>query len=48
MMKATVATWGSFGKLTLPQLLGVSVWFIVPVLVALFLLLFFWFEKKEL
>jgi uncharacterized membrane protein YedE/YeeE len=48
VMKATVATWGSFGKITLPQLLGASPWAVIPVLVALFLLLFFWFEKKAL
>lgn len=48
MMNATVATWGSFGKVTIPQLLGVSPWVVIPVLIVLYLLLFFWFEKKEL
>lgn len=45
---ATVAAWGSFGKLTLPKLLGVSPWYVIPVLIALFLFVFFWFEKKGL
>jgi hypothetical protein len=48
VMKATVVTWGSFGKVTLPQLFGISPWVVIPVLVALFLLLFFWFEKNDL
>jgi hypothetical protein len=47
-MKATVLTWGSFGKITLPQALGISPWFIVPVFIVLYLLLFCWFEKKRL
>ena len=48
VLKTTVVTWGTFGKITLPQVLGVSPWLIIPVFVVLFLLLFFWFEKKEL
>lgn len=46
-MDATVATWGSFGKITLPEILSVSPWLIIPVLIAIFLALFVWFEKKE-
>jgi len=48
MMKATVLTWGSFGKITLPHALGVSPWFVIPILIAIYLLLFGWFEKKKL
>jgi uncharacterized membrane protein YedE/YeeE len=47
-MKETVVTWGSYGKVTLPQALGTSPWFVIPVLVVFFLLLFSWFEKKGL
>lgn len=47
-LKKTVLTWGSFGKITLPQVLGVHHWFIIPVLVIGGLALFRWFEKKGL
>ena len=47
-LKATVLTWGDFGKITLPEMLGVSHWFIIPVFVIGGLLLFRWFEKKGL
>ncbi|NMC73518.1 MAG: YeeE/YedE family protein [Geobacteraceae bacterium] len=47
-MKATVLTWGDFGKITLPQVLGVSHWFIIPLFIIGGLLLFRWFEKKGL
>ena len=47
-MKATVLTWGDFGKITLPQILGVSHWFIIPLFIIGGLLLFRWFEKKGL
>lgn len=47
-MKATVLTWGNFGKITLPQLLGVNHWLIVVVMVILALVMFRWFEKKGL
>jgi uncharacterized membrane protein YedE/YeeE len=47
-MKATVLTWGNFGKITLPQLLGINHWFIIVPLASGALLLFRWFEKKGL
>lgn len=47
-MKATVLNWGSLGKVTLPQTLGVSPWFVIPIYVVLFLLFFAWFEKKKI
>jgi uncharacterized protein len=48
MLKATVYTWGDYGKITLPQVLGVNHWFVIPVFVAAAVLLFLWFEKKAL
>jgi len=45
-MKETVLQWGSLGKVTLPQALGVTPWLVVPVLLAAFLGLFVVFEKK--
>jgi len=48
LMQKTLLTWGDFGKLTLPQTLGVSHWFVIPVFIAAGLLLFRWIEKKNL
>lgn len=47
-LKATVLTWGDFGKITIPQILGVNHWPVIAVLAVLGLLLFRWFEKKGL
>lgn len=47
-LKETILTWGKFGKLTLPQLLGLSHWFIIPLFIIGAILLFRWFEKKGL
>ena len=48
LMQRTVLTWGDFGKLTLPGLLGINHWVVIVVLVAAFAGLFVWFEKKGL
>lgn len=47
-LKKTVLTWGDLGKITLPQVLGVNHWIIIPIMVVGGLLLFRWFEKKGL
>jgi len=47
-MKESILTWGDLGKITIPQITGVSHWVIIPLFVAGGLLLFRWFEKKEL
>jgi uncharacterized membrane protein YedE/YeeE len=47
-LKATVLTWGDFGKITIPQILGVNHWPVIVVMVVLGMLLFRWFEKKGL
>lgn len=41
-----VLTWGALGKITLPSVLGVSPWVVIPVLVVGYLALFRFFEKK--
>lgn len=46
-MQSTVLAWGDFGKLTLPQFLGVTHWVIVPLFVAAVLCLFLWFERLQ-
>ncbi len=47
-LKKTVLTWGDYGKITLPQILGVNHWVVIAVVVVLGLLMFWWFEKKGL
>jgi uncharacterized membrane protein YedE/YeeE len=48
LMKRTVLTWGDLGKITLPGMLGVNHWIVVPVFVVAGAGLFYWFEKKNL
>jgi hypothetical protein len=48
IMKGTVLTWGDFGKITLPAVLGINHWIVIVILGALFIGLFSWFEKKGL
>jgi len=47
-LKTSILTWGKLGKITLPQVLGVNHWVIVPIFVIGALILFRWFEKKGL
>jgi uncharacterized membrane protein YedE/YeeE len=47
-LKKTVLTWGNLGKITLPQVLGVSHWPVILVMIVATLGLFYWFEKKGL
>ena len=47
-LKKTVLTWGDFGKITVPQVLGLSHWIIIPIFVIGALALFGWFEKRGL
>jgi len=47
-LKKTVYTWGDLGKITVPQVLGVSHWVIIPLFIIGAVLLFRWFEKKGL
>ena len=39
-LKTNILTWGNFGKITLPQMLGLSHWVIIPVLLIGSLVLF--------
>lgn len=48
LLKSTVMKWGVFGKITLPQVLGVNHWVVIIPFVILTLLLFRWLEKKGL
>jgi len=46
--KSTVLAWSNFGKVGLPEVLGVSPWLIILVFWAGTIALFSWFEKKNL
>ncbi len=47
-LKATVLTWGDFGKITIPQILNINHWPVIAVMVVLSVVLFRWFEKRGL
>ena len=47
-IKKTVLTWGNFGAITLPQVLGINHWLIIIAFAIGGILLFRWFEKKGL
>lgn len=47
-LQRTVLTWGDYGKITIPQVLGINHWLVIVTLILLTLLLFRWFEKKGL
>jgi hypothetical protein len=46
--KANVISIGKFGKITLPQILGINHWIIIVLFVALIIFMFRFFEKKGL
>lgn len=45
-LQKTVLTWGNYGKITIPQVLGVNHWIVIVPFILLTLVLFRWFEKK--
>ncbi len=47
-VKSTILSWKDFGKIGLPETLGVSPWIVVVVLWIIILGFFVWFEKKRL
>ena len=48
VFKSTVLAWKDYGKLGLPEAMGISQWVIVPFFWSGVIALFFWFEKKGL
>jgi uncharacterized membrane protein YedE/YeeE len=46
VLKTSVLAWKDFGKLGIPDTLGVSPWLIIPVFWAGTIALFVWFEKR--
>ncbi len=47
-LKSSVIGWGNYGKITLPQVLGVSPWVVIVAFILIGLGMFYWFEKKDL
>ncbi|PXF57991.1 MAG: YeeE/YedE family protein [Deltaproteobacteria bacterium] len=47
-LKTNVLAWGKFGKITLPEILGISHWIVISGLIIVSCSLFYWFEKKGL
>jgi uncharacterized membrane protein YedE/YeeE len=47
-LKKTLLAWGAYGKLTLPQVLGISPWPVILVFILIGLGMFYLFEKKNL
>jgi uncharacterized membrane protein YedE/YeeE len=47
-LQKTVLTWGDYGKITIPQVLGVNHWLVIIPFLVLTALLFSWLEKKGL
>lgn len=48
LMKRSLLTWGDLGKVTLPGMLNVSHWLVIPVFILVGVALFIFFEKKKL
>lgn len=48
LLTATLYTWGDYGRITVPQLLGVGHWVVIPIFTVAVLFLFRWLEKKRL
>lgn len=48
LMEGSLLTWGNYGKISLPQILGISPWPIVLIFIIFGLGMFYWFEKKNL
>ena len=47
LMKATVLTWGDLGKITLPDILGLHHWIVIPPFIVAGIALFVFFEKSK-
>lgn len=45
VLKDTVLKWGDFGKITIPQILGINHWIVIVIFVIGGIFMFRWFEK---
>ena len=47
-LKSSVLTWGDLGKISLPGVLGVTPWIVIPLFAIGIVLLFRWFERLRI
>jgi uncharacterized protein len=47
-LKTSLLKWGDFGKLTVPQALGINHWIVIAIFMAGGIIMFRWFEKRGL
>lgn len=47
VLKTTVLAWKDFGKIGLPEVLGVSPWVVISVFYGMVIVIFAWFEKRK-
>lgn len=47
-LKTTILTWGDYGKITVPQVLGINHWGVIVPVVIIILFFFRWLERKGL
>ncbi len=47
-LQSSVLKWGVYGKITIPEILGINHWIVIVVVIILAILMFRWFEKKGL
>ncbi len=48
VLTSTVIAWGSYGKITIPEALGINHWIVIVIFAVIILGLFKWFEKKKI
>jgi uncharacterized protein len=48
VLKNTVLKWGVYGKITIPEVLGINHWIVIAIFIIGSIALFRWFEKKKL
>ena len=47
-LKDSILKWGVYGKITIPEALGINHWIVILIIVIIGFLMFWWFEKKGL
>ena len=47
-LKSNIISWGTYGKVTIPEAFGINHWIVIVIFVALVIGIFKWFEKKKI
>jgi hypothetical protein len=48
VIEKNLLAWGALGKITLPGVLHVNPWIVIPALSVVYIVVFIWFERKDL